>query len=570
MSQLGRVRIGHRAPDFHCEAVIKGVIEEVNISTYISPNNPAWLILLFIPAAFSFVCPTEVLAFQNCLDEFKDRNCNVVFVSVDTKHSLWHWQNVPRQYGGLGQIDIALLSDASHKVSRDYGVLIEEEGVCLRGMFILDEDGIVQQVTLNNLTVGRSVLEALRLLEAFQAVAKHGVLCPVDWKPSDNAAETINAISNTLTESYDERLANLQKEFGDTVVTDLDAKHKREAEGKGYGDQEADNIKSHRGSTSTASSGQSGVVIIAEDQSSSIGSRTKSTSTAVNSRSDSGSSITACSIDPKDIPNELPKEPSPSPSTTATLGIESNGVPPKPVSPKSPFHFFHSSAPASSSSTPTPTPGPTPRKPLHSGATTARHSRGHSSAPTHPLHPAKHTSYESRRGSHVVLEFADPTSSPQRKQQHNYHHHDDASRSTPSSAASSPVPPPSRTTSLPISTPAPAPTTTTTATASAARLAGYPSGGGRRATPPPPPPPPAYGRAGLAQGQTAGSGDGGVGTPGGQTRLQATFEAIKKMGTGLGSPRVDFSPRKGTSGGAGAGVGESGGYFDVVVEGVEG
>ncbi|KAF2270091.1 thioredoxin-like protein, partial [Lojkania enalia] len=149
-----------------------------------------WLILLFIPGAFSFVCPTEVLAFQNCFDEFKDRNCEVCFVSVDTKHSLWHWQNMPRQYGGLGQIDMTLLSDASHRMSRDYGVLIEEEGICLRGMFIIDDAGIVQQVTLNNLTVGRSVLEALRLLEAFQAVAKHGVLCPIDWKPNTNTSET--------------------------------------------------------------------------------------------------------------------------------------------------------------------------------------------------------------------------------------------------------------------------------------------------------------------------------------------------------------------------------------------
>jgi peroxiredoxin (alkyl hydroperoxide reductase subunit C) len=192
------------------------------------------------------VCPTEVLAFQNCLDEFKERNTNIVFVSVDTKHSLWHWQNVPRQYGGLGQVDIALLSDPSHKMSKDYGVLIEKEGICLRGMFILDDKGIVQHVssitltrplqefrnaniskiTLNNVTVGRSVLEALRLLEAFQAVDKHGVLCPIDWKPSTEASETLKTISNTLIESYDERLANLQKEFGDTPVTDLDAVHK--------------------------------------------------------------------------------------------------------------------------------------------------------------------------------------------------------------------------------------------------------------------------------------------------------------------------------------------------------
>ncbi|KAF2794384.1 thioredoxin-like protein, partial [Melanomma pulvis-pyrius CBS 109.77] len=216
MSFLGRVRIGHKAPDFHCDAVVKGLIEEKTLSSYISPTRQQWLILLFIPAAFSFVCPTEVLAFQNCLDEFQDRNCEVVFVSVDTKHSLWHWQNVPRHYGGLGQIDIALLSDASHRMSRDYGVLIEEEGVCLRGLFILDDKAIVQQVTLNNVTVGRSVLEALRLLEAFQAVAKHGVLCPIDWKPS----------TNTITDSYEERLAKLQKEFGDMPITDLDAKHK--------------------------------------------------------------------------------------------------------------------------------------------------------------------------------------------------------------------------------------------------------------------------------------------------------------------------------------------------------
>lgn len=120
---------------------------DVQLSDYISEEKNRWLILLFIPAAFSFVCPTEVLAFHNCLDEFNDRNCDVLFVSVDTQHSLWHWQNVPRRYGGLGQVNIALMSDASHKMSRDYGVLIEEEGICLRGMFILDDKGIVQQVS---------------------------------------------------------------------------------------------------------------------------------------------------------------------------------------------------------------------------------------------------------------------------------------------------------------------------------------------------------------------------------------------------------------------------------------
>ncbi|KAG9198708.1 hypothetical protein G6514_009658 [Epicoccum nigrum] len=237
MSQLGQVRIGHKAPDFHCEAVIAGTIREVSLSTFLQPPSPPsspdlgapWLLLLFIPAAFSFVCPTEVIAFQNCYDEFRDRNCKIAFISVDTKHSLWQWQNVPRQYGGLGKTDIPLLSDATHKTGRDYGVLIEEEGVCLRGMFIIDNKGFVQQITLNNLTVGRSVLEALRLLEAFQAVAKHGVLCPIDWKPNSHASGALNTISDTLVESYEDRLANLQREFGDVQVTDLDAKHEAEA-----------------------------------------------------------------------------------------------------------------------------------------------------------------------------------------------------------------------------------------------------------------------------------------------------------------------------------------------------
>ncbi|KAF2624694.1 thioredoxin-like protein [Macroventuria anomochaeta] len=155
MSQLGQVRIRHKAPNFHCEAVVGGAIQEVSLSTFIALRSPGtpdpdkpWLLLLFIPAAFSCVCPTEVIAFQNCYDEVCDRYCSIAFVSVDTEHSLWHWQNVPRQYGGLGNIDIPLLSDATHKIGRDYGVLVEEEGVSLRGVFIVDGEGLVQQACL--------------------------------------------------------------------------------------------------------------------------------------------------------------------------------------------------------------------------------------------------------------------------------------------------------------------------------------------------------------------------------------------------------------------------------------
>ncbi|KAF9698446.1 hypothetical protein EKO04_003928 [Ascochyta lentis] len=237
MSLLGQVRIGHKAPGFHCEAVIGGTIKEVSLDTFIRPlaspgtSNPnaPWLLLLFIPSAFSVVCPTEVIALQNCSYEFRNRHCSIAFVSVDTKHSLWYWQNVPRQYGGQGSIDIPLLSDATHKIGRDYGVLVEGEGASLRGMFIIDGEGLVQQITLNNFMVGRSVLEALRLLEAFQAVAKHGVLYPVDWKLSSHASETLNTISNTLVESYENRLANLHKGLRDVQIADLDVRHRNTA-----------------------------------------------------------------------------------------------------------------------------------------------------------------------------------------------------------------------------------------------------------------------------------------------------------------------------------------------------
>jgi peroxiredoxin len=110
-----------------CHQILSKVTQicaEVSLSTFLQPSTPSsspdsdapWLLLLFIPAAFSFVCPTEVVAFQNCYDEFRDRNCKIAFIPVDTKHSLWHWQNVPRQYGGLGNTDIPLLSDATPHV----------------------------------------------------------------------------------------------------------------------------------------------------------------------------------------------------------------------------------------------------------------------------------------------------------------------------------------------------------------------------------------------------------------------------------------------------------------------
>ncbi|KAK7181752.1 thioredoxin-like protein [Paraphaeosphaeria sporulosa] len=537
MSTLGSVRVGRKAPDFRCDAVNKGVIEEVTLSTYINKDKKSWLILLFIPAAFSFVCPTEVLAFQNCLEEFRDRNCDVIFVSVDTKHSLWHWQNVPRQYGGLGHIDIALLSDANHKMSRDYGVLIEEEGVCLRGMFILDEETMVQQVTLNNLTVGRSVLEALRLLEAFQAVAKHGVLCPIDWKPSNNTNDIAATISNTLTESYEERLANLQKEFGDTVVTDLDAKHKRGSSGKDSNSSEERMKDSRQGSNATASS--------ATPSSRKTSSTPSTRKTSADLRLSRESSLSTTLDSPKSTTKSSNdnEEPAKSSSNDAVPQIRTSATS---TPSRWPFKSDRSpSAPQNTSLKPMPTPSrqdPPRMLRQYSQNTTARHARGHCTATkpprpepgpltpaqTHLLPLSPRNTYESRRGSHVVLEFADPTSSPRT-----------SPHATPGSPTVQPLYSPWLSAPARVQSPS---SIATTPRPSEATLQG--------------------------------------GTP---TRLQATFEAIKKMSAGLASP----SPKRAVSGGRGGAEGgkaaegsgqgqgqrqgqvQTPGYFDVIVDAVE-
>ncbi|KAJ4985517.1 AhpC/TSA family protein [Stagonosporopsis vannaccii] len=535
MSQLGQVCIGHKAPDFHCEAVVGGAIKEVSLSTFIrpsaSPGSPdpdaPWLLLLFIPAAFSFVCPTEVIAFQNCYDEFKDRNCDIAFVSVDTKHSLWHWQNVPRQYGGLGNIDIPLLSDATHKIGRDYGVLVEEEGVSLRGMFIIDNDGLVQQITLNNLTVGRSVLEALRLLEAFQAVAKHGVLCPIDWRPSSHASDTLSTISNTLVESYEDRLANLQKEFGDVQVTDLDAKHRKIARVDSIPHAEFVDTRGPKVELSPIYSTHitSQVAADARDPPPSPGHTSCSARVSVQSQE--------MNSQESDQPN---KSGPPSPATAVATPV----VTPSAQDPPS-------------------------LKPRTLERSTARHSRGkalhedinkmfsftdaslfyvspyfessssHQKPPLSPLrrpqHPNLHPNmYESQRGSHVMLEFADPTLSPM---------------VSPSREVTATRP---RITHYASSPPLPSPAMSRRGVPSLSRATSW-SGVLKR-----------EGSSGSRLDMTPSPNDG-TNSSFGHTRLQATFMALKKMSAGLASPRIDNTPNKQKDEN-----GRTPGYFDVTAE----
>lgn len=169
------------APAFKKTVVVDGLFEEVSLEKYTSQGK--WVVLAFIPLAFTFVCPTEIIAYSEAAKKFQEKGAQVLFASTDSEYSLLAWTNVARKDGGLGPVDIPLVADTNHSLSKDYGVLIEEEGVALRGIFIIDPKGNVRQSTINDLPVGRNVEETYRLLEAFQWTEEHGEVLPCNWTP---------------------------------------------------------------------------------------------------------------------------------------------------------------------------------------------------------------------------------------------------------------------------------------------------------------------------------------------------------------------------------------------------
>lgn len=131
----------------------------------------------------TFVCPTELVAFNDKLEEFKRLGCDVLAASVDSEFSHLAWTQVPRNQGGLGTMRLPLLADLTKQLARDYGVLVEETGFALRGLFIVDKQGVVRHATINDTGIGRSVDETLRVVQALQHVDTHGEVCPANWKP---------------------------------------------------------------------------------------------------------------------------------------------------------------------------------------------------------------------------------------------------------------------------------------------------------------------------------------------------------------------------------------------------
>jgi alkyl hydroperoxide reductase subunit AhpC len=170
------------APDFKATAVVDGQFKDINLSSY---RGEKYVVLYFYPLDFTFVCPTEIIAFNDKVKEFEKRNAVILGVSVDSQYTHLAWINTPRKQGGLGGLDYPLVSDLTKKIATDYGVLTADGAVALRGLFLIDREGLVRHELVNDLPIGRSVDEALRVLDALQHFEVHGEVCPANWHAGD-------------------------------------------------------------------------------------------------------------------------------------------------------------------------------------------------------------------------------------------------------------------------------------------------------------------------------------------------------------------------------------------------
>jgi peroxiredoxin (alkyl hydroperoxide reductase subunit C) len=179
----GCIRVGQAAPDFTATAVSDQEFKEIKLSSY---KGSKYVILFFYPLDFTFVCPTEIIAFSDRYAEFQALNTEVLGVSVDSQFSHLAWIQTDRKLGGLGDLKYPLVADIKKEISAAYNVLDPDAGIALRGLFIIDKDGVIQHSTINNLSFGRSVDETLRTLQAIQYVQNNpDEVCPANWQPGE-------------------------------------------------------------------------------------------------------------------------------------------------------------------------------------------------------------------------------------------------------------------------------------------------------------------------------------------------------------------------------------------------
>jgi peroxiredoxin (alkyl hydroperoxide reductase subunit C) len=205
------VLVGKKAPAFSAPAVINGgeIVEGFSLEQYLGKK---YVVFFFYPADFTFVCPTELIAFQSRMKEFEDRNVAVVACSVDSKHSHWKWLQTEQNNGGIKGVKYPLVADLAKTISENYDVLAgnyeySEEGDVsfrgdprsYRGLFLIDKDGIVRHQTVNDMPLGRSVSETLRMVDALQFNEENGEVCPADWhKGEKGMKETQESVANYL------------------------------------------------------------------------------------------------------------------------------------------------------------------------------------------------------------------------------------------------------------------------------------------------------------------------------------------------------------------------------------
>ncbi|KAJ2840785.1 Peroxiredoxin-1 [Coemansia sp. 'formosensis'] len=181
-----RCVVGRPAPMFSVPAVLAdGTISTLALSQFAGK----YLVLLFYPADFTFVCPTEITSFSDHAAEFAAMDCAVAVCSTDSEFVHYNWRQQTRKDGGIGEVAVPMLADRTRGMSRSYGVLCEEEGMAFRGLFIIDTKQVVRVAQINDMPVGRSVDETLRLVSALKFADEHGQVCPANWRKGDTAID---------------------------------------------------------------------------------------------------------------------------------------------------------------------------------------------------------------------------------------------------------------------------------------------------------------------------------------------------------------------------------------------
>jgi peroxiredoxin (alkyl hydroperoxide reductase subunit C) len=180
------ILVGRKAPDFTSGAVLSNgeIINNFNLSKAIKKK---YSLLFFYPLDFTFVCPSELIALNKRMAQFKQRNVEVIAVSIDSQYTHNAWRNTPVELGGIGKVEYTLVSDLNHKICQAYGIEHPELGIALRGAFIIDKEEIVRHQTVNDLPLGRNIDELIRLIDALQHHEQHGEVCPAGWNKGNKA-----------------------------------------------------------------------------------------------------------------------------------------------------------------------------------------------------------------------------------------------------------------------------------------------------------------------------------------------------------------------------------------------